>query len=52
MGVHRPGGWVFTAGTMDWAQVLTSAGPTVERITRKVIDRLCRSCGRLDPVGL
>ena len=40
LGLHRPGGWVFTAGTTDWAQVLAGGEPLVERITRNVLDRL------------
>lgn len=39
MGVHEPGGFVFTAGTTDWVWGLTGDDPTVERITRNLIDR-------------
>jgi hypothetical protein len=43
MGCFERGGTVFTAGTTDWAQVLTSGQePRVERITRNVIERLIR----------
>lgn len=38
LGVHSPGGTVFTASTTDWARALTS--PVVARITRNVLDRL------------
>ncbi|HEX6793485.1 MAG TPA: N,N-dimethylformamidase beta subunit family domain-containing protein [Casimicrobiaceae bacterium] len=41
MGVHAPGGTVFTAGTTDWAQAL-GKDACVERITRNVIERLLR----------
>jgi hypothetical protein len=37
----RPGGGtVFTASTTDWARVLASGDPAVERITGNVLDRL------------
>jgi len=39
MGVHAPGGIVFTAGTTDWAQALAQDW-RVARITRNVIERL------------
>lgn len=39
MGVHEPGGFVFTAGTTDWAWGLTGADPVVEQITRNLMDR-------------
>jgi hypothetical protein len=39
MGMHEPGGFVFTSGTTDWAWGLTGADPTVERITRNLMDR-------------
>ncbi len=39
MGVHEPGGFVFTAGTTDWVWGLTGADPVVERITRNLLDR-------------
>lgn len=40
MGVHVPGGVVFTAATTDWARVLAEGDPYVERITRNVLDAL------------
>jgi len=40
MGVHRPGGTVFTAGTTEWAWGLAHGDPRIERITRNLIDRL------------
>ena len=39
MGVHEPGGFVFTAGTTDWVWGLTGADPVVEQITRNLMDR-------------
>jgi hypothetical protein len=39
MGIHEPGGFVFTAGTTDWAWGLTGADPRVERVTRNLLDR-------------
>jgi len=37
----RPGGGtVFTASTTDWARVLGTGDPAVERITANVLDRL------------
>jgi hypothetical protein len=40
MGVHQPGGTVFTAGTTEWAWGLTGADPVVERMTANLLDRL------------
>ena len=40
MGLFRPGGTVFTAGTTDWPRVLTQGHPVVEQVTRNVLDRL------------
>lgn len=40
MGVHAPGGIVFTAATTDWPRVLAEGDPTVGRITRNVLDTL------------
>lgn len=40
MGVHRPGGVVFTAGTTEWAWGLTGADPVIERITANLIETL------------
>lgn len=38
MGVHSPGGMVFSAATTDWARVLAEGDPTVDLITRNVLD--------------
>ena len=40
MGVHQPGGTVFTAGTTEWAWGLTGADPVIEQITANLLDRL------------
>ncbi len=40
MGVHRPGGTVFTAGTTEWAWGLAGRDPVIERITKNLIERL------------
>ena len=41
MGIFSRNGTVFSAGTTDWAQVLSSGeDPRVQTITRNVIDRL------------
>ncbi len=46
MGVHEPGGTVFTAGTTEWAWGLVGADgysggdPVIEKITSNLIDRL------------
>lgn len=40
MGVYERGGTVFSAGSTDWAQVLASGHPVVDRITRNVLNRL------------
>jgi hypothetical protein len=39
-GLFTRNGTVFSAGTTDWARVLASGEPVVERITRNVLDRL------------
>jgi len=39
MGMHEPGGTVFTAGTTEWAWGVANRDPTIERITRNMIDR-------------
>ena len=39
MGVFEPGGFVFTAGTTDWACGLAGNSPIIERMTRNLIDR-------------
>jgi len=36
------GGTVFTVGSTDWAHGLKGDDPTVERITRNVLDRLSK----------
>jgi hypothetical protein len=40
MGVHEPGGTVFTAGCTEWAWGLARRDPVIERITRNLLDRL------------
>jgi hypothetical protein len=40
LGVHAPGGTVFTAATTDWPRVLAHGSPAVERITHNVLERL------------
>lgn len=40
MGTYSRGGTVFSAGTTDWSYGLAGQDPTVERITRNVLDRL------------
>lgn len=40
MGLHRPGGTVFTAATTDWSRLLAAGHPVVDRITRTVLDAL------------
>ena len=40
MGVHRPGGTVFTAGTTEWAWGCANRDPIIEQITRNLLDRL------------
>jgi hypothetical protein len=40
LGVHSPGGTVFTASTTDWARVLAQGSPAVETITHNVLHRL------------
>lgn len=40
MGVHQPGGTVFTSGCTDWAWGLANHDPVIERITRNLLDRL------------
>ena len=42
MGIYTKGGTVFTAATTDWARGLRGEDPTVERITKNLIDRLGR----------
>ncbi len=39
MGVHEPGGFVFTSGCTEWAWGLAGADPVIERITRNLLDR-------------
>jgi hypothetical protein len=40
MGVHRPGGTVFTSGCTDWVWGLVARDPVIERVTRNLLDRL------------
>ena len=40
LGVHAPGGTVFTASTTDWPRVLAGGSAAVAQITRNVLDRL------------
>jgi hypothetical protein len=40
MGLYTRGGTVFTCGSTDWAHGLNGKNPTVERITRNILDRL------------
>jgi hypothetical protein len=45
MGTYTRGGTVFTAGTTDWSHGLAGGDPTVDRITRNVLDRLSHQKG-------
>ncbi|MFM1942126.1 MAG: hypothetical protein RI897_1108 [Verrucomicrobiota bacterium] len=40
MGTYTQGGTVFTCGSTDWAHGLRGNDPTVETITRNILDRL------------
>lgn len=40
MGVHRPGGTVFTSGCTEWVWGLVADDPVIDRITRNLFDRL------------
>jgi hypothetical protein len=40
MGVHAPGGTVFTASTTDWPRLLSRRSAVVEQITQNVLDRV------------
>ncbi|MGH9206136.1 MAG: N,N-dimethylformamidase beta subunit family domain-containing protein, partial [Acidimicrobiales bacterium] len=40
MGVHEPGGTVFTSGTTEWVWGVANADPVIERITRNLLERL------------
>ena len=40
MGIHEPGGTVFTSGCTDWALGLVHGDAAIERVTRNVLDRL------------
>ena len=40
MGIYSNNGAVFTAATTDWARVLSSGEPNVERITSNILRRL------------
>jgi hypothetical protein len=46
MGVHTPGGTVFTSGCTEWAWGLAERDPAVERVTRNLLDRLLRRTTR------
>jgi hypothetical protein len=39
MGVHRPGGTVFTSGCTEWAWGVAGHDPVIERVTRTLLDR-------------
>lgn len=39
MGIHEPGGFVFTSGSTDWAWGLTGNSPIVEQITNNLMQR-------------
>ncbi len=43
LGILRDTGLLFTAGTVDWARVLASSEPVVDRITDNVVRRLSSS---------
>lgn len=40
LGIHQPGGLVFTASTTDWPRVLAAGDRVVDRVTRNVLDRV------------
>jgi hypothetical protein len=40
MGVHQPGGTVFTSGCTEWVWGLVAQDPVIDRITRNLLDRL------------
>ena len=40
MGLHRPGGTVFTAGTTEWPWGCANRDPIIERITQNLLNRL------------
>jgi len=40
LGLHEPGGTVFTAATTDWARVLARGSPVAGQITANVLERL------------
>jgi hypothetical protein len=40
LGTYTRGGTVVTVGSTDWAHGLRGKDPTVERITKNVLDRL------------
>ena len=43
MGVYTRGGTVFTCGTTDWAHGLRGNDPTVEQITKNILNRLTQT---------
>lgn len=42
LGVYTRGGTVFTCGSTDWAHGLRGSDPSVEQITRNVLERLAK----------
>jgi hypothetical protein len=43
LGLHAPGGTVFTAATTDWPRLLhPEPNPVVQRVTHNVVERLAR----------
>jgi hypothetical protein len=46
MGVHTPGGTVFTTGCTDWVWGLAGHDREVELVTRNLLDRLLRETPR------
>jgi len=45
MGVHQPGGTVFTSGCTEWVWGLVADDPVIDRVTRNLLDRLGRRAG-------
>jgi hypothetical protein len=42
LGIYTRGGTVFTAGTTDWSHGLRGGDPSVERITKNILERLSK----------
>jgi hypothetical protein len=40
MGIHEPGGTVFTSGCTEWAWGVAGHDPVIEPVTRTLLDRL------------